>query len=66
MLGKGSRKIEIRAIGIVKEVDPEDKRVYVKWILCDMKRPIESKGCFQSIHGPYSANDPWIANAFHI
>src|SRR5206468_2150516 len=31
MLGQGSPKIEVRALGTVKEVDTEDKRVYIHW-----------------------------------
>lgn len=29
MLGQGSPNISIRALGVVKEIDEEDKRVYV-------------------------------------
>ena len=33
MLGQGSKYIAIRALGEVKEIDEEDKRVYVDWIV---------------------------------
>ncbi len=66
MLGQGSPDIEIRAIGIVKEVDPDDKRVYVDWILRDMNRRVPSKGCYKSIHGPFPPNEEWTNEVFRI
>lgn len=66
MLGQGSPNIEIRAIGIVKEIDPQDKRVYVDWVLRDMKRIVASKGCYKSIHGPFPADDAWTNEVFRI
>jgi len=66
MLGQGSPDIEIRAIGIVKEIDSSDKRVYVDWILRDMKRIVPSKGCYKSIHGPFSPDDAWTNEVFRI
>ena len=53
-----------RALGVVTEVDAEDKRVYVTWIADDLNRVVESRGCFQSIHGPFDADDPWVKEVF--
>lgn len=66
MLGQGSPDIEIRAIGIVKEVDLKEKRVYVDWILTNMNRIVPGKGCFASIHGPFPPDDPWTNQVFSI
>jgi hypothetical protein len=66
MLGQGSSNIEIRALGIVTEIDQEDKRVYVRWAVSDLKRDVPAKGCFQSIHGPFPANDEWTCLAFQL
>jgi len=66
MLGKGSTEIEIRAIGVVEEIDGDDKRVYVHWAAKDLERRVPSKGCFQSIHGPFEAEDEWARQAFQL
>ena len=68
MLGQGSPEIKIRAIGIIKEVDGDDGRVYVEWIIKGMKRKVASKGCYGTIHGPYitSDNREWIGYVFRI
>jgi hypothetical protein len=66
MLGQGSPDIEIRAIGIVTDVDADDKRIYIRWILRDMNRTVPSKGCYKSIHGPFSPDDPWTNEVFRI
>jgi hypothetical protein len=65
-LGQGSPNIEIRAIGIVTEIDPEDKRVYVQWVNAKLQRQVPSKGCFASIHGPFIAEDEWIRQIFQL
>src|ERR1700674_203525 len=49
MLGQGSPTIEVRALGVVKEIDPEDKRVYVHWAAKDLNREVPARGCFASI-----------------
>ena len=48
------RNIEIRAIGFVTGMDPEIKRIYIRWVASDLRHEI-TKGvrCFKSIHGPY-------------
>lgn len=66
MLGQGSTEIEIRALGIVTEVDPEDKRVYVRWVSTGLERQVESRGCFQSIHGPFDPDDIWTKTVFQL
>lgn len=65
MLGRGSREIEIRALGVVKEIDPDDKRIYVHWAAQDLGRRVPAKGCFASIHGPFDAGDEWTLRVFH-
>ena len=66
MLGQGSKDIAIRAIGVIKEIDEEDKRVYVDWLVKDLERKVPSKGAFDSIRGPFKATDPWVWRTFHI
>ena len=66
MLGQGSPNIEIRAIGIVKEIDHDEKRVYIDWIMRDMNRVVPSKGCYKSIHGPFPPDDAWTNEVFRI
>ena len=66
MLGQGATEIEIRALGIVREIDPGDKRVYINWCVSDLKRRVAAKGCFQSIHGPFPAADPWTKDVFQL
>jgi hypothetical protein len=66
MLGQGATEIEIRALGVVREVDPKDKRVYIDWLVSDLQRRVASKGCFQSIHGPFAPDDPWTRQVFQL
>jgi len=66
MMGQGSSDIRITALGVVTEVDEDDKRVYVNWIAADLDRVVESRGCFKSIHGPFEAEDPWTKDVFHL
>ena len=66
MMGQGATTILITALGVVTEVDDEDKRVYVNWLANDLERVVESRGCFQSIHGPFDANDPWTKEVFRL
>lgn len=63
-LGQGERDIQIRAIGVVQEVDPDDKRVYVNWLLTGLDRRVPSRGFFSSIHGPLTSSDEWVRTAF--
>jgi hypothetical protein len=64
MLGKGSPNIAIRALGIIREIDPIDHRVYVEWLVKDLSRQVPSKGAYKSIHGPYKADSPWTKRVF--
>jgi hypothetical protein len=64
MLGQGSSEIQINAIGIVKDI--EGRYIYVEWILREMSRRVESKGCYGSIHGPYDFDSDWIKEVFKI
>lgn len=66
MLGQCSPNIEIRALGIVKEIDPEDKRVYIHWAVSGLQRQMPSKGCFSSIHGPFLVEDEWTRLVFQL
>lgn len=66
MLGQGSSNIEVRALGVVKEVDPLDKRVYIHWATTGLAREVPSKGCFKSIHGPFAADDEWTRMVFQL
>ena len=64
MLGQGSSDILIRSLGIVKEIDTGDGTIYVDWLVNDLDRKVVSKGCYKSIHGPFSADDDWIRMVF--
>lgn len=66
MLGKGATEIEIRALGVVTEIDPEDKKIYVDWLVKNLHRRIPSHGCFSSIHGPFQSKDEWIKDTFYV
>lgn len=64
MDGQGATTITIHALGIVKEVF--QGRVYIDWLLTGMERHVPSRGCLQTIHGPYRQNDPWVHEVFCI
>ncbi|WP_287030952.1 hypothetical protein [Pseudomonas sp. UBA6310] len=67
MLGQGATEIEIRALGIVKDVDPKEWRVYVSWITgAEFSRRVSIKGCAASVHGPFQGNDRWVHETFCI
>ena len=66
MKGKGKTGITIMHLGIVRGVIPDANRVIctVDWVATNLKRDIpESRGCFQSIHGPFE-KDAWIEQVF--
>lgn len=53
-------------LGIIKGVILEMDRVIctVDWVATNLKRDIpESRGCFQSIHGPFE-HDEWTEKVF--
>jgi hypothetical protein len=64
--GKGKTGIRIMHIGIIRGVLLGTNRVIctVDWCATNLERDItESRGCFQSIHGPYE-NDEWVQSIF--
>lgn len=62
MNGKGQSDITIVALGIIKGV--ENNVVYVNWVVTDLKRKVDSRGCFGTIHGPYKYKDDWVREVF--
>src|SRR5271157_224865 len=66
MLGQGSPNIAVRALGVIREIDEEDNRVYVNWLVTGLEREVPSKGAFNTVRGPYTADDPWVKEAFYI
>lgn len=66
MKGKGKTGIRIMHIGVIRGVILDANRIIctVNWAATDIDRNIEeSRGCFQSIHGPY-IHDAWIQEIF--
>lgn len=66
MKGKAQRGIRIRHLGVIRGVVRDTNRVVctVDWVATDLNRDIsESRGCFQSVHGPFQ-RDPWIEQIF--
>jgi hypothetical protein len=66
MLGRGAQDIEIRALGIVREIDPVDRRIYIHWAVSELQRQVPAHGCFASIHGPFSPADEWTRLVFQL
>lgn len=67
LLGKGSKNILIKAIGIVTSIDKSEKMIYVNWICKNMNREVPIKGFIGSIYGPYTLEqDQWIGQYFSI
>lgn len=66
MMGQGSPNIRIIVLGVVREVDQEDGRVYVKWAADDLDRVVEGHGCFGTIHGPFLEEDEWVKKVFQL
>jgi len=65
LLGQGSSDMSILAIGVVKAVDTVEWRIYVNWVLPEIKdRKVPLKGCTASIHGPFQNDDPWVQQVF--
>lgn len=66
MKGRAQKGIKIHHIGIIKEqikTNPQLISYAVNWVATDLARDVESKGCFGSVHGPYSHNE-WIEKVF--
>lgn len=67
MLGRGAKEIEVRALGIVKDVDSDEWRVYMNWLTTpEFSRRVPIKGCAASVHGPFQNNDLWVREVFCI
>ncbi len=71
MRGKGKTGLTIKAIGIIQGVIHDANRIIctVDWCVDGMNRTIaESKGCFQSIHGPFmmSQDSEWLKEIFAL
>lgn len=66
MLGRGANEIEVRAVGIVSDVDQREWRIYVDWLLTDLTRRAPLHGCAAAIHGPFPADDDWVRQVFQI
>lgn len=68
LLGKGSSEMAILAVGIVKDVDLSEWRIYVDWIVTKIdNRHVPLKGCAASIHGPFFRKDKdkvWVQEVF--
>ena len=66
MKGKGQTGIRVLHLGIIRGVILDTDKIIctVNWAATDLDRDIQqSRGCFQSIHGPYP-HDPWIQEIF--
>lgn len=71
LLDPDSRKMEIRAIGIVRNANTEEWRVNVDWLPISppakkISRFVDLKDCTESIHGPFAEDDPWIRQVFCV
>jgi len=66
MLGQGATEVEVRAIGIVTDVDLEEWRVCVRWVLTDLTRRVPFHGWGRAIHGPYPENHEWVPQVFQL
>lgn len=64
--GQGSPTITIKGLGVVKEVF--EGKVFVDWKVTDLDREVPSKGCYGTIHGPYSIADEaeWLQQVFRL
>lgn len=66
MKGKGKTGIKVLHLGVIKGIILDTNKVIctVDWVATNLDRNIaESRGCFQSIHGPF-AHDAWIQQVF--
>lgn len=68
LLGKGASEMAILAVGIVKDVDLSEWRIYVDWVVTKIdNRHVPLKGCAASIHGPFLREDKdkvWVQEVF--
>src|ERR1700688_2319312 len=49
MRGRESPNITVRALSVIKEIDEDDKRVYVDWFVKGLEREVPSKGAYSSV-----------------
>lgn len=66
MKGQGQTGIRVLHLGIIRGIILDTNKIIctVDWIATDLNRNIEeSRGCFQSIHGPFP-HDSWIEKIF--
>jgi hypothetical protein len=61
-----STHIEIRAIGSVTKIDPKNKRIHVRWMVSDLHNLVLSRGCYDSIRGPFDPSDEWTQGVFQL
>lgn len=69
LVGKGTGKITVKSVGIIKDVESECRRVYVDWLLPDVSRQADLHGCMDGINGPYGIDGnhlDWINQIFRI
>lgn len=68
LLGQGAREMAVLAIGIVKDVDIREWRIYVDWVACNIEnRRVPLRGCTAAIHGPFVNNGEeadWVRQVF--
>lgn len=64
-LGRGAEMMLVRALGEVIDIDHEEWRIYVRWLVTDMSREVPVAGCMGSIHGPFLDTD-WRSKVFSI
>ena len=62
-----NQEIEIRAVGIVNDIDLDEWRIYVDWLpVFQEKKVVDMKGCSASVHGPFESDSHWIKDIFCI
>jgi len=68
LLGQGATEMAVLAIGVVKDVDIKEWRIYVNWVSTDIEnRHVPLKGCAASIHGPFfkkGGDVAWVNQVF--
>ena len=66
MKGRARTGITIKHLGVIKGVVLDTDKIVctVDWVATNLERDIgESRGCFQSVHGPFS-HDSWVQEVF--
>lgn len=68
LLGQGASEMTILALGIVKDVDLNEWRIYVDWVADRIDgRRVPLKGCTAAIHGPFvneGQDAAWVNQVF--